>query len=206
MRISVCLPALAALMAMSACASGRGRAAPAADWRDTVSVADRNRIRTWRDAWTAALAKAQASGNAGQIAAEGALLSPDAVLGGPAPPPGGYRCRVIKLGATAPGGRDFVASSPIACRIEAQGDTLAIAALDGPQRPAGRLYPDGPMRMIFLGAMRMADENRALDYRGDPERDMVGIVERTGPRRWRLVLPWPRWEATLEVVELVPAG
>ena len=32
-----------------------------------------------------------------------------------------------------------------------------------------------------------------------------GILERIGPERWRLVLPRPRWEATLTVVELRPA-
>jgi hypothetical protein len=32
-----------------------------------------------------------------------------------------------------------------------------------------------------------------------------GVVERVGPARWRLVLPWPRWESNLDVMELVPA-
>jgi hypothetical protein len=34
---------------------------------------------------------------------------------------------------------------------------------------------------------------------------MVGILERIGTDRWRLVLPRPRWEAMLTVVEITPA-
>jgi hypothetical protein len=34
---------------------------------------------------------------------------------------------------------------------------------------------------------------------------MAGLVERIGARRWRLVLPYPRFESTLDVIEIVPA-
>ena len=102
--------------------------------------------------------------------------------------------------------RDFVAEPASACRIEPGNGVLGLAKLDGSQRPSGWLYPDGPQRMIFLGSVRMADERRPLPYGGDPERDMAGILERIGPERWRLVLPRPRWEAMLTVVELRPAG
>jgi hypothetical protein len=34
----------------------------------------------------------------------------------------------------------------------------------------------------------------------------VGLFERVGPQRWRLVMPYPRWESTIDVMELVPAG
>ena len=206
MSIPLRFPAVAALLALSACAGGSDRPAPPAPgWRELVTRDDRNRIRTWRDAWTAALAKARGSGSGAAIDAAGALLKPDSVLDDPTPPPGDYRCRAIKLGATAAGARDLVLAPPATCRIGGGATTLGFAQLDGDQRPSGTLYADGPMRTIFLGTMQMADESRALGYGRDRVRDTVGIVERIGPRRWRLVLPWPRWEATIEVIELEPA-
>ncbi|MDB5668625.1 MAG: hypothetical protein JWL74_1575, partial [Alphaproteobacteria bacterium] len=35
-------------------------------------------------------------------------------------------------------------------------------------------------------------------------RDMAGIVERIGDRRWRIVLPRPSFESIVDVLELVP--
>ena len=40
--------------------------------------------------------------------------------------------------------------------------------------------------MVFLGTMMLGDETRALDYGRDPVRDVAGLLERVGPRRWRL--------------------
>jgi hypothetical protein len=34
---------------------------------------------------------------------------------------------------------------------------------------------------------------------------MAGVVERIGERRWRLVLPYPAFESTIDIVELIPA-
>ena len=54
--------------------------------------------------------------------------------------------------------------------------------------------------------MLLGDETRAMRYGIDPGRDMAGAVERIGPRKWRLILPYPRFESTLDVVELIPAS
>lgn len=198
-----------ALMAFSGCAVGRDREvdAPAADWRRVASSADRERLRSWRTAWTTALKAARASGAGERIDAGGTLFSPDAALDRPLPPPGNYSCRAYRLGAASPGGRNFIADPAATCRIEDDSGRLKFAKLDGPQRPSGRLYADaGAMgRVIFLGSLRLADERRSLGYGADPERDMVGILERIGADRWRLALPQPRWEAMLTVIELTPA-
>jgi hypothetical protein len=200
------IAAAAALLACSAGAAARDRINERGNWRTLASPEDRDRIRSWRGAWTAALKKARTAGFGERIDAAGSLLEPDASLGGAMPGPGAYTCRVFKIGAvpTAAAMRDFIAEPASACRIEPGGGLLGLAKLDGAQRPAGWLYPDG-QRMIFLGSMRMADERRPLPYGGDPERDMAGILERIGPDRWRLVLPRPRWETMLTVVELRPA-
>lgn len=203
---------LASLLAASGCASpGKGETASASPpaqmgWREIATPADRDRIAKWRSGWTTALAKAQASGNGGKIIAQGALMQPDAALPDPAPPPGDYRCRVIKLGAQGEGGLDYVAYPGFTCRISMEKDLLSFTKLDGSQRPVGLLFPGDDVRMIFLGTIMLGDESRPLDYGRDPERDMAGAFERIGPKRWRLVLPWPQWESTLDVIELVPAG
>ena len=44
-----------------------------------------------------------------------------------------------------------------------------------------------------------------MQYGRDPDRDLAGWVERIGDNRWRLILPYPIYESTLDVLELVPA-
>ena len=202
--------AVASLLALPACGGGRDRAErpapPLASWRTIATEADRDRLRMWRDAWTQGLAKVTASDDRARIFAEGRLLQPDAAQMQPAPPPGDYRCRTIKLGAKEPGGMNYVAYPSFTCRIVLERDVLSFAKLDGSQRPIGLLFPDDGGRLIFLGTMILGDEQRALDYGRDPVRDVAGVLERIGPKRWRLVMPFPRWESTVDVMELVPVG
>src|SRR5688572_13670049 len=95
-----------AVMLLSACAAAQGVPTSydvcsplPSSWRQIATDDDRNRLQRWRDAWREALAEAARAGHGAQIAAEGALLEPDAALAAPAPPPGDYRCRTIKLGS-----------------------------------------------------------------------------------------------------------
>lgn len=198
-------PAL--LLALSACGLGAPApqaAAPAAGWREIATEDDRGRLRGWRGAWVEALAKARAAGHGAAIAREGALLDPDLALPGAAPPPGLYRCRVLKIGAQRPGMLDYIAYPAFQCRIEADGDALGFAKTTGSQRPIGRLLPDNDRRLVFLGTLQLGDESVALRYGHDRERNMAGFVERIGERRWRLALPSPHFESTLDVIELIP--
>ncbi|WP_174278704.1 DUF4893 domain-containing protein, partial [Sphingomonas bacterium] len=87
------------------------------------------------------------------------------------------------------------------CRVDATG----LAKLDGPQRPVGRLYPDATTRGVFLGALALGDETRPLRHGRDADRDLAGWVERTGDTSWRVVLPRPRFESTLDLLELEAA-
>lgn len=185
-----------------AIASSASDAPAAPDWRMIATNADRRRLRDWREAWTNALARLPGDK---RVAALGALLAPDAALEDPMPPLGDYRCRVIKLGAKQPGMLDYVAYPYFRCQIATTGHGRTLVKLDGSQRPVGMLYRDSPTRLIFLGSMVLGDEQRAIGYGRDPERDMIGLVERIGQRQWRLVLPSPRWESLIDVMELVPA-
>lgn len=201
---------LCALMAIgvAGCAStGAGHdtmAEAPPDWRSIATAADRERLREWRTAWVRGLAKAQASGHGAALAAEGALLQPDAALGWQDPPPGTYRCRTIKIGAQSEGMLDYVAYPAFQCRIRHEDGLTSFAKLTGSQRPIGLILPYGPSRMAFLGTLQLGDETQAMQYGRDRERDLAGLVERVGERTWRIVFPYPHFESTVDVLELVP--
>jgi hypothetical protein len=202
----------AALLALAGCGGSKSIEQPKApkprpnDWRLIATSADRDRLARWRIAWIAGLDKATAAGAGPQIAAQGALLKPDLSLDDPLPPVGDYRCRVIKMGAQTKGLMDYIAYPFFTCRIATEEGRLHFVKLDGSQRPVGDIFPDEGRRMIFLGAMTLGDETRPLPYGRDTERDMVGIVERVSSQRWRIALPYPRWESTIDIMELVPKG
>ena len=175
------------------------------DWHRVATDRDRERLRTWRDAWVTALAKVHAAGQTAALAAQGPLFDPDHALDGAAPPPGRYRCRVFKLGGNGAGMRDFTAYPPYECRITDEGEASSLYKIGGSQRPVGLLFPDGSGRQIFLGTMMFGDETKPIDYGHDDGRDMAGYIDRVGEKRWRLVLPYPKFESILDVVELVPS-
>lgn len=175
-------------------------------WRQVATEDDRRRIREWRSAFVEALGEARGSGFGGEIAREGALLEPDAATVGAALPQGDYRCRTIKLGSQGEGGLDYVAYPWFRCRVAPDADgEIHFTKLDGSQRPVGRLYAEHDRRQIFLGTLELGDERNALRYGRDRLRNMAGIVERIGERRWRILFPYPHFESTLDLIELVPA-
>jgi hypothetical protein len=201
----LCFTAIA--LTLAGCGRGDRSIEPAAaptNWRTMVTQADRERLRGWRAAWLDALPRARRA-DASAIAAQGALFEPDRALGAALPPPGSYKCRVFKLGAAGTAMRDYTAYPWFQCRIDDEGDVRSFYKADGSQRPVGLLFPDSDARAIFLGTLMLGDETSALQYGRDATRDMVGYVERVGDKRWRLVLPSPRFESLLDVIELVPA-
>jgi hypothetical protein len=187
----------------SAAAASKAAKAPdaaAGSWRTTATAQDRARIRGWYAAWQAALAAARARGFDAQIASAGALLEPEAALPNPHLPPGDYLCRTTKLGGQA----GYAAYNGFICRVAAEQGIVSLTRVSGPQRPVGLVFPDTMRRQIFLGTLVLGDETVPLDYGADKLRDMAGLVERIGERRWRLVLPRPAFESLLDVIELVP--
>ncbi|MEO6226211.1 MAG: DUF4893 domain-containing protein [Sphingomicrobium sp.] len=176
------------------------------DWRQVATEADRLRLREWRSTFNAAIAAARRSGHGADIDREGVLLKPDAALAGGPIANGDYRCRVIKLGAQSPGMLDYIAYPAFACRVSADRGLQRLDKLSGSQRYAGLIFPNDAVRQLFLGALVLGDESRALQYSQDPSRDVAGYVERIAPRRWRLIMPRPRFESRMDVMELVPAN
>jgi hypothetical protein len=175
-------------------------------WQGIATEADKQRIARLGLAWQEALQDAR-PGFGREIDAEAALLRPRAALPRPAPTPGSYHCRLIKLGRTAPKGPAFERFKPFFCYVEVEGELLTIVKQTGSQRPAGRLWQDNrPDRLIFLGSLALGDEEQPLAYAEDPKRDMAGVFERIGPFKWRLVIPWPQSNSKLDVFELTPVA
>jgi hypothetical protein len=175
------------------------------EWRQVATDDDRERLRTWRQAWVGALAKARTADN-GAIAADPELFDPDRALAKVEMPVGAYRCRTYKLGSAGTAVLDFTVYPWFDCRVEQEGAVRSLFKATGSQRPTGLMFADSDMRLIFLGTLVLGDETSPLRYGTDKNRDMVGYVERIGDQRWRLVFPHPRFESLLDVTELVPAG
>lgn len=174
-------------------------------WRDIATGRDRERLREWRTAFDKALAAARRAGHSAEIDAQGALLAPDSALGNPAIPDGRYHCRVIKLGAKSDGLLDYIAYPAFPCVIGRDGGLQRLDKVGGSQRHVGILYANDAIRLVFLGTLALGDETRAMQYGQDETRDVAGYLERIGPQRWRLVMPYPAFESLTDVLEIVPA-
>jgi hypothetical protein len=175
-------------------------------WMQIATAADESRITRLGLAWQQALADAR-PGFAGEIRKEGALLEPRGALPRPAPTPGSYNCRLIKLGKANAKSLAFERFKPFFCYVQVEDDLLTIVKQTGSQRPAGRLWEDDkPDRLVFLGSLALGDEQQPLAYGDDPKRDMAGVLERIAPFRWRLVIPWPQGTSKLDVFELTPVA
>lgn len=173
-------------------------------WKALATDADEDRLARLGLAWQEALAEARKS-NPADVTKERKLLLPRAGLPRPEPTPGSYNCRLIKLGKADAKGKAFESFKPFFCYVEIEGDLLTIVKQTGSQRPAGRLWEDDdPNRLVFLGSLALGDEDQPLAYGDNPRRDMAGVLERIGPFKWRLVIPWPQSTSKLDVFELTP--
>lgn len=173
-------------------------------WKSVATTEDEDRIARLGLAWQEAISEA-GKNNAAEIRREGKLLLPRGALPRPQPTPGSYNCRLIKLGKATPKTRAYETFKPFFCYVEVEDDLLTIVKQTGSQRPAGRLWDDDDARrLIFLGSLALADETAPLAYGDDPRRNMAGVLERIGPFRWRLVIPWPQSSSKLDVIELTP--
>jgi hypothetical protein len=170
------------------------------NWRSVVTADDRGRLRNWRQAWVDATAAVRKAGRGDAIA--GPLFAFDVSQPDPLPPPGEYRCRVYKLAGTNPRVGAFTAYSAQPCRVAQDGPVTSFTIAGGLQRPTGLIFKDLPSRGVFLGTEMLADETLPLAYGRDNGRDLAGLVDRVGPGQWRIALPNPHFESTLDVIEI----
>lgn len=176
-----------------------------ADWRQVVSAADAANLGRLDQAWRLGRAEAEDKGFAEKVEALGPLVDPNAGQAGRLQPsPGAYRCRTVKLGSNAPGGLGYLEYPWFRCTVElTPGGDLVLTKTTGSQRTRGLLYPDTDNRLVFVGAQALGmDETTFPRYGQQPVRDQVGVFERIGSNRWRLVIPWPRVDSKLEILEL----
>jgi hypothetical protein len=175
-------------------------------WKQLATSADEDRLARLGLAWQEALADAKRADPA-DVRREGNLLMPRTALPRPAPTPGSYNCRLIKLGKATAKSKAFETFKPFFCYVEVEDELLTIVKQTGSQRPAGRLWEDDdPTRLVFLGSLALGDEQQPVAYGDDPRRDMAGVLERIGPFKWRLVIPWPQSTSKLDVFELTPVA
>lgn len=182
---------------------------PAGGWREVASSHDAGRIDHLSEAWAAALSTAAAGGSAARVKAEGDLLRPEAALARPAPTPGSYRCRTVRLGRDVRASphsrsrpRGFAAFKPFFCYVNVDGEQLTVVKQTGTERPVGSLWgDDDARRLVFLGVITGSDDT-VRAYGDVTEHNLAGVVERIASFRWRLVVP--RSEGTLDVLELTP--
>jgi hypothetical protein len=175
-------------------------------WRDTATAEDAGRIDRLGAAWAEGLRAARADGFGRRIASEGALLDPAAALPRPAPTPGAYLCRLVRLGGADRRDPAFAAFRPFYCFVGiGPRDQLSITKSEGSQRPAGYLWDDeNPGRMIFLGTLALGS-GPVQAYGEDRARDVAGIFERIGAFRYRLVIPEPGGAPEIDIFEMEPA-
>ncbi|MDB5471882.1 MAG: hypothetical protein JWR84_3442 [Caulobacter sp.] len=175
-------------------------------WRKVAKADDQDRIARLGGAWASALKEAGVEYGA-MIDTHGMLLVPKAALPGNLQPgPGTYRCRTIKVGSMDGKGLAYVEYPWFKCSVElTPGGDLILTKTTGSQRTRGLLYPDAEnaSRLIFVGAQAWGlDEKTFPGYGAQAERDQVGVFERIGTDRWRMVVPYPKQESKLDVLEL----
>ncbi|MFT3965887.1 MAG: DUF4893 domain-containing protein [Sphingobium sp.] len=199
-----------AVLALSACAATpapKGAIPLVEDepeWRAVLSAADAKRLDELPALWTEALGAVPPRYRK-LVTKEGALLAPDAARDHPAPSPGSYRCRLVKLGPATKKELPVRAFPENFCYIRAEkNNELSFSKQTGSELPGGWLHRDGDRRMVLTGARQRTPGDNSLAYGADPQRDVAGVVERIGPFRWRLVLPWKAAGTGLDVYELTP--
>lgn len=208
--------ALLTMAMLAACQPGAGTNGPHAValvepapppplWRTRIADADVPRLESlqadWRQLYQGVRAPVRQQ--------QGALLDPEAGQPHPALPPGSYRCRTLHLRPVARGRASVQPTPPGFCYISSANEgqseqeaPLGLAKQTGTDIVAGYVFPDGK-RYVFLGARQRRPGANDLAYGAVGGRDVVGMVERFGPFRWRLAVPGPH-PGSIDLYELTP--
>lgn len=161
-----------------------------------ITRADRVRLQKYGETRRAALAEAKAGGDPAELRPVEQLLAKPLRSFSGLDMTGNWRCRTTKLGGILP----LVTYAWFKCRVTDDGSGWALAKLTGSQRTTGRFYDDGDKRLIYLGSMSV-NEEKPKPYGSGPETDQVGYAFRTGAQEWRIELPAPAFESTLDILE-----
>lgn len=109
---------------------------------------------------------------------------------------GDWQCRTIKVGGLG----HLVVYGWFKCRVTDDGSGWRLEKITGSQRTVGRFYDETDKRLIYLGSF-FVEGGPLKPYGSGPESDQVGYAFRTGDRHWRIELPAPFYESTLDILE-----
>lgn len=175
------------------------------EWRSAATPAGEEAIDGLDPAWSQALEEARQRFRR-RVTGDGALLVPGGGLARAAPAPGPYRCRVVRLGAGKAGAAAYAAGREGFCFVGVQDDRLSLTSEVRGARIGGHLWEtERSDRLVFLGAALPPGADVAPAYGTLPAADVVGVVERLGEFRYRLVVWIPGAVQKLAIFELVAA-
>ncbi len=173
-----------------------------ADWRQTASAPDQDRISKIEEARAKAMGEAAAGPDMGVIHG---VIDPAAMPTSESALTGAWRCRTIKMGGITPS----VVYAWFNCRIADRGGHLFFQKVTGSQRTQGWLYPNGDGTFVYLGASSVGPEkphtysgNGATAGAAATPDDQIGVLSAIGERRARIEMPYPLQESTFDVIEL----
>lgn len=162
-----------------------------------LNETDAGRMAQFDQSRTRGLGEALLGQNLAERQIVSALFAPD-IARIETIPDGDYRCRTIKLGGLMP----LISYTYFACTISEDG--ARIEKTSGSQRFSGSLTPSDE-GLFYQGALHYNDDP-LLAYDDNPEHNQVGCLYRVGEAaRYRLEMPYPFFESTHDVIELVPA-
>ena len=167
-------------------------AAAQAGWQDHATAYDQSRLARLDEARSQAMAEAGG-------AAQEALNAP--ATGGSIT--GNWRCRTVKLG----GMTQSMTYSWFRCRVFHYNGALRFEKMNGTQRMAGTLYPEGN-GYVYIGASwvkgehphRYSGNGASVGAQATPD-DQIGRMTATSNGA-RLEMPYPVQESMMDVVEL----
>lgn len=176
------------------------------DWRSIAHPYDVERIDTAAAAIAQGNAEAKGNGSGYEQAVTQLLMAAPAGDIETKVMAGAWQCRTIKVGGPFVG---LVIYDWFKCRIDDSTGAVTVTKVTGSQNFAGRLYADGPRRMVLLGGGYYGYETRrayqasdSADGKSPDNRDKVATVEMLGPDWLRFVFPYPARESTYDIIEL----
>lgn len=173
-------------------------------WRQLATQDDQDRIDKWKEALKLGRDGADADGHASHLAKRAPLFDTDAALPDSNIPAGLYHCSITKLDGDPTGGLPYIAYPAFRCRVVIDNGRRHFTKLTGSQLTIGWIYEAGPRRSIYLGSSIYGYEDSLVSYGKTKERDDAAVVQRIGPKRWRMVFPFPFYESKVDVMELTP--
>lgn len=182
-------------------------------WRRVATEADQAKIDKLIDIWLPAIRGGPRRGGRGlarAVDALGTLVFPDMGLPPESPPAGYYQCRTVTFAEI----NERPTSDPKienprfeACRVStSSGGKLRIDWIDRAEGIGGHTFRSGGSRLILLGTRGSSRTDLSETYRAGRSGNVAGLFQQMASGRYRLVMPRPRPEVRLEIIEFSALG